>query len=74
MSSIINSPKAIGEKLREEAEELEEALLKKPDEEVIWEAADLLFFILIALENRGIDADKVIHELKRRRQPQFSKK
>lgn len=67
VASIVNSQNKIGEKLREEAAELAEAIGEKEDSEVIWEAGDLLFFTLVALENRNIDVEKVIQELKRRR-------
>jgi len=67
VASIVNSPKKIGEKLTEEAAELAEAISKKEKSEVVWEAADLLFFTLVALANRGVDVEKVIQELKRRR-------
>ena len=67
VSSIIRKPDKIGDKLVEEAVELEEAIMEKPDKEVVWEAADLLFFTLVGLENRGIDLQKVLEELKRRR-------
>ncbi|MEK6954339.1 MAG: bifunctional phosphoribosyl-AMP cyclohydrolase/phosphoribosyl-ATP diphosphatase HisIE [Candidatus Micrarchaeota archaeon] len=66
VSSIINKPEEIGDKLIEEAGELEEAILQKQDKEVVWETADLLFFTLVGLENRGIDLQKVLEELKRR--------
>jgi phosphoribosyl-ATP pyrophosphohydrolase/phosphoribosyl-AMP cyclohydrolase len=66
-SQLVQSPRQLAEKLTEEAGELGEALLEKPDAEVVWEAADLLYFTLVALENRGIDAEKVLEELKRRR-------
>jgi len=67
VSSIINKPEEIGDKLIEEAGELEEALLEKPDKEVVWEAADLLFFTLVGLSNRGINIQEVLNELNRRR-------
>ncbi len=67
VSSIINKPDEIGDKLIEEAGELNEAILEKPDKEVVWEAADLLFFTLVGLENRGVDLQKVLEELKGRR-------
>ncbi len=67
VASIVNSPKKIGKKLREEAAELAEAIDEKKNSEVVWEAADLLFFTLVALENRHVDVEKVIQELKRRR-------
>ncbi len=66
VSAIIKKPSRICAKLEEEAAELAEAVLKKNDKEVIWEAADLLFFTLVALEIRGIDTAKVIAELESR--------
>lgn len=67
VASLLRKPAAIGEKLVEEAGELGEAMLEKPESEVIWEAADLLFFLLVTIEARGVDAEKVLDELKRRR-------
>ena len=66
-SRILSDKKEIGSKLREEVSELEEAILEKNDGEVVWEAEDVLFFTLVALESRGVDVQKVIEELKRRR-------
>ena len=54
----------VGEKILEESQELVEA---KNKEEVIWEAADLLYFILVKLAIKGISWADVLHELKRRR-------
>lgn len=65
-SIIINKQKIIA-KLREECEEFIEAGEKKEDKEVIWEAADLLFFMLVYLGNRDIEFADVLNELKRRR-------
>ncbi len=63
-SSIVNDRSKIIAKLREECEELIEA--EKPSD-IKWEAADLLFFMLVYLENRGILFEDVLAELKRRR-------
>lgn len=67
VSSIILKPAKIAGKIAEESAEFEEAFLKKSDSEVVWEAADLFFFMLVALENRGIDFDKVLQVLEERR-------
>ena len=67
VSKIVGDRAEIGFKLEEEAGELKEALLEKNDKEVVWEAADLLFFTLVALENRAIDAQRMLQELERRR-------
>lgn len=64
VSSIINDKQKIIDKLNEELVELIEA---KEDKEIIWEAADLLFFMLVYLENRSIKFSKVLDELERRR-------
>ncbi len=66
-SSILNNQKEIIAKLREECEEFIEAGEKKEDKEVVWEAADLLFFMLVYLENRDVEFADVLKELKRRR-------
>ena len=62
--SIIDDKEKIAAKLREELEELLEA---EKVEDVAWEAADLLFFMLVYLECRDVDFSKVLDELKRRR-------
>ncbi|MFH1785212.1 MAG: bifunctional phosphoribosyl-AMP cyclohydrolase/phosphoribosyl-ATP diphosphatase HisIE [Candidatus Micrarchaeota archaeon] len=64
VSSIINDKQEIVNKLNEELLEL---LNAEKDDEIIWEAADLLFFMLVYLENRSIKFSKVLDELERRR-------
>lgn len=56
--------KSIGLKLKEEASELDEA---STEEEIIWEAADLIYFTLTKLAFKGIPLSKVFQELGRRR-------
>ncbi len=63
-SSIVCDRSKIIAKLREECEELIDA--EKPSD-IKWEAADLLFFMLVYLENRGISFEDVLVELKKRR-------
>ncbi|VVC04044.1 Phosphoribosyl-AMP cyclohydrolase [Candidatus Bilamarchaeum dharawalense] len=63
VSSIIASRQKIINKLNEELAELIEA---EKNSEIIWEAADLLFFMLVYLENRSIKFSKVLDELERR--------
>ncbi|MBI3587964.1 bifunctional phosphoribosyl-AMP cyclohydrolase/phosphoribosyl-ATP diphosphatase HisIE [Candidatus Micrarchaeota archaeon] len=67
VAGITGNPQAVAGKLEEEAEELAEAMLEKNDSEVVWEAADLLFFTLVALESRNVPIEAVLQELKRRR-------
>ena len=52
------------QKIMEEAGELVEA---RGEDEVIWEAADLLYFTLVLLAREGVELSKVLAELKRRR-------
>lgn len=63
-SGLLHDQEGIASKLREEVEELIEA---EKDEDIAWEAADLLFFMLVYLENRDIKFSKVLDELRRRR-------
>ena len=54
-------------KLREEAEELAEALEEKDRREMIWEACDLFYHALVAVRARGITLADLERELERRR-------
>ena len=54
-------------KLREEAEELAEALEEKNRREIIWEACDLFYHALVAVRARGITLADLERELERRR-------
>jgi len=67
VASIVCDADAVGEKLREEANELAEAIREKSVEDVAWEAADVLFFTLVALENRGVGVGEVLAQLESRR-------
>lgn len=53
----------VREKVEEEAEELTEAENK---DEVIWEAADLMYFVSVLLYKEGVSWDEVLGELDRR--------
>lgn len=64
VSSIVNDREKVIDKLNEELDEL---ITAEKDSEIIWEAADLLFFMLVYLENRSIKFSKVLEELERRR-------
>lgn len=54
----------VEDKIVEESRELIEA---KKKEEIVWEAADLMFFILVYLEKNNIEYKEVLKELERRR-------
>ncbi len=56
----------IGEKLREEADELARAVASEDDARVASEAADLLFHLLVALRSRDVALEAVLRELDRR--------
>ncbi len=53
-------------KIREEADELAQAIEKESDEQVIYEAADLLYHALVGLGYRDISPDRIKQELARR--------
>ena len=52
------------EKLLEEAAEVVEA---ESRQDIIWEAADVLYFLTVLLQKQGITIDDVLMELRRRR-------
>lgn len=56
----------IARKLGEEGVEAAVALLSGSDEELVGEAADILFHLLVALQARGLSLDHVRAELARR--------
>jgi phosphoribosyl-ATP pyrophosphohydrolase/phosphoribosyl-AMP cyclohydrolase len=53
-------------KIREEADELAVAIDRESDEQVIYEAADLLYHSLVGLASRDITPDRIKQELARR--------
>jgi phosphoribosyl-ATP pyrophosphohydrolase/phosphoribosyl-AMP cyclohydrolase len=53
----------IGEKLREEADELANATAQESEERVASEAGDVLYHLLVALELRGVPLKRVIEVL-----------
>ncbi|MDD5340761.1 MAG: phosphoribosyl-ATP diphosphatase [Candidatus ainarchaeum sp.] len=63
-SKLVGSPKRIRKKLVEEVVELITATRRTG---VIWEAADLLYFTVVYLVNRGVGVGEVMGELLRRR-------
>ncbi|MBI2389480.1 MAG: bifunctional phosphoribosyl-AMP cyclohydrolase/phosphoribosyl-ATP diphosphatase HisIE [Deltaproteobacteria bacterium] len=60
-------PSKIGEKLREEADELARAVAAESDERVASEAADVLYHAMVALAARDVPLRAVLAELARRR-------
>lgn len=56
----------IGKKLQEESLELILSVTRERNDEIIYEAADLMFFYMVFLVFAGIDFSLIIDELKRR--------
>ena len=56
----------IAQKLGEEATETVIAALSGDDKELVGEAADLLFHLMVLLAEKGVALDKVLAELDRR--------
>jgi len=63
---LLEDPRLLLAKIREEADELATAIEKESDAQVIHEAADLLYHALVGLGGRGITPDRVRQELARR--------
>jgi phosphoribosyl-ATP pyrophosphohydrolase/phosphoribosyl-AMP cyclohydrolase len=63
---LLENPELLRSKIREEADELAVAIEKESDEQVIYEAADLLYHALVGLGSREISPDRVKQELARR--------
>lgn len=66
--ALLEDPPRIGEKVREEAEEVARAAREETDERVDEEAADVLYHLLVLLRSRGralADAERVLDERRR---------
>lgn len=63
---LANDPQMLRTKLLEEAEELSEASQTDDLHEIAWEAADVLYFSLVAMLKNGVSLEKVHQELARR--------
>jgi phosphoribosyl-AMP cyclohydrolase / phosphoribosyl-ATP pyrophosphohydrolase len=60
---LLDDPERIGEKVREEAEEVARAAREESDERVDEEAADVIYHLLVLLHSRGralADAERVL--------------
>ncbi len=62
-SRLAQNSELLGSKLAEEAQELAEAVDRN---DVIWEAADLLYFTTVAMAQNGVSVAEVLAELDRR--------
>jgi phosphoribosyl-ATP pyrophosphohydrolase/phosphoribosyl-AMP cyclohydrolase len=66
--TLLDDPPLIGEKVREEAEEVARAAREETDERVDSEAADVLYHLTVLLHSRGrglADAEQVLTERRR---------
>ncbi len=63
---LLDDKELLLSKIREEADELCVAINEESDEQVIYEAADLLYHSLVGLGLRDVSPDRVKQELKRR--------
>ena len=63
---LANDAEMLRTKLLEEAEELSEASQTDDVHEIAWEAADVLYFSLVAMLKNGVGLEKVHQELARR--------
>lgn len=65
---LLDDPQRIGEKVREEAEEVARAAREESDARVDEEAADMIYHLLVLLHSRGrvlADAERVLDERRR---------
>lgn len=63
---LLQNPELLREKILEEANELCVAINEESDEQVIYEASDLLYHALVGLGSRDISPDRVKQELAKR--------
>jgi phosphoribosyl-ATP pyrophosphohydrolase len=70
VAGLVSGPKGadrVLEKVGEEATEFIIAVKNKDRHQVVSEAADLQFHLLVALKTSGVDLEEVLAELKKRR-------
>lgn len=59
--------------LRKINEESYELITTKTDKEIIWETADLLYFMMVLLAKKGISLKEIEREIERRKQKLYKK-
>jgi phosphoribosyl-ATP pyrophosphohydrolase/phosphoribosyl-AMP cyclohydrolase len=64
---LVDDPERIGEKVREESEEVAAAAAEESDERVAEEAADVLYHLQVLLLSRGVPISSVLETLNGRR-------
>ncbi|HYH62347.1 MAG TPA: bifunctional phosphoribosyl-AMP cyclohydrolase/phosphoribosyl-ATP diphosphatase HisIE [Solirubrobacterales bacterium] len=65
-AKLLDDPALIGEKVREEAEEVTRAAREEPDERVASEAADVLYHLSVLLRSRDVSLASVFEVLRDR--------
>lgn len=63
---LLNDKSLLLSKIREEADELAVAINKEKDKQVVYEASDLLYHVLVGLAYRDVSPDRIKQELARR--------
>jgi phosphoribosyl-ATP pyrophosphohydrolase/phosphoribosyl-AMP cyclohydrolase len=66
-AELLADPPLIGEKLREEADEMARAAAGEEDDRVAEEAADLLYHLAVLMASRGVDVGDALEVLNGRR-------
>lgn len=66
-AELLADPPRIGDKVREEADEVARAAASEPDERVREEAADVLYHLAVLLSSRGLSLADALAELNERR-------
>ena len=66
-AELLADPGRIGDKVREEADEVARAAAEEPDQRVAAEAADVLYHLAVLLVSRGLRFDDALAELNGRR-------
>jgi phosphoribosyl-AMP cyclohydrolase / phosphoribosyl-ATP pyrophosphohydrolase len=66
-AALLDDPARIGEKVREEADEVARAAGAEPDDRVAAEAADVLYHLAVLLASRGLSFSDAFAELNGRR-------
>jgi phosphoribosyl-ATP pyrophosphohydrolase/phosphoribosyl-AMP cyclohydrolase len=66
-AELLSDPERIGEKVREEAEEVSRAAREESEERVAEEAADVLYHLGVLLVSRGVSEARVMEVLNERR-------
>jgi phosphoribosyl-ATP pyrophosphohydrolase/phosphoribosyl-AMP cyclohydrolase len=66
-AALLAEPGRIGDKIREEAEEVARAAAGEPDARVVAEAADVLYHLAVLLASRGLGFEDAFAELNGRR-------